>query len=87
MHETHLGSQKLTRSALLFDYPWGELGDCTIVDLGCGPGDVGKDVLTNFSNVKKWIFQDLPGVIEMAEKVCHGWTFSGVVSLTRSPEC
>ncbi|KAI1608899.1 S-adenosyl-L-methionine-dependent methyltransferase [Exophiala viscosa] len=60
-------SQKLTREALLTDYPWGKLGSVTIVDLGCGAGDSGIDVLKRCPDIK-WIFQDFGPVLEGVKK-------------------
>lgn len=62
--------QKLTREALLTDYPWAELGSATVVDLGCGAGDSGIDVLMRFPNLK-WVFQDFNPVLDGVKKVCH----------------
>jgi len=61
--------QKLTREALLIDYPWGKLGSVTVVDLGCGAGDSGIDVLMRYPDLK-WVFQDFGPVLEGVKKVC-----------------
>jgi hypothetical protein len=58
----------LTRAALLNDYPWGELGDATVIDLGAGMGDSGVDVMRQYPRLR-WIYQDLPTVIGSLEKV------------------
>ncbi|KAK4940363.1 hypothetical protein LTR10_019469 [Elasticomyces elasticus] len=58
---------KLTREALLTDYPWAELGSATVVDLGCGAGDSGIDVLMRFPNLK-WVFQDFNPVLDGVKK-------------------
>jgi hypothetical protein len=60
--------QKLTRAALLEDYPWGEIGEATVVDLGAGAGDSGMDVMRNHTKIK-WVYQDLEPVIEALKKV------------------
>ncbi|KAJ9606192.1 hypothetical protein H2200_009153 [Cladophialophora chaetospira] len=49
---------QLTRMPLLVDYPWGELGEATVVDVGCGAGDSGIDVMKMYPQIK-WAFQDL----------------------------
>ncbi|KAH6999409.1 S-adenosyl-L-methionine-dependent methyltransferase [Ilyonectria destructans] len=54
---------KITRPGLLHDYPWGDLGAATVVDLGSGPGDVGLDLLRHYPQLR-WTFQDLPSVVQ-----------------------
>lgn len=60
--------KRLTRAGLLSDYPWAELGNSTVVDVGCGPGDSGIDVLHEYPQLN-WIFQDFGHVIEQVKKV------------------
>ncbi len=57
-----------TRAALLDDYPWHELGEATVVDVGCGPGDSGFDIIQHNPQFK-WIFQDLGHAIKALEQV------------------
>jgi hypothetical protein len=60
---------KLTRASLLNDYPWDELGDATVIDLGAGMGDSGMDVVRQYPRLK-WVYQDLDPVIDALEQVC-----------------
>ena len=60
---------KLTRASLLGDYPGGELGDVTVVDLGAGMGDSGVDVMRRFQGIR-WVYQDLEPVIALLKTVC-----------------
>ena len=60
--------QRITRPALLGDYPWKELDDARVIDVGCGPGDCAFDIMGIFPRLK-WTFQDLPDVIERLKKV------------------
>lgn len=60
--------QKLTRAALLCDYPWAELGSGKVIDLGSGMGDSGMDVVRRFPQIT-WIYQDLEPVIDTLKKV------------------
>ena len=60
--------QNLTRESLLSEYPWADLGNATVVDLGAGVGDSGMDVMRRFPQLK-WIYQDLEPVIEALKKV------------------
>ncbi|ORY03752.1 S-adenosyl-L-methionine-dependent methyltransferase [Clohesyomyces aquaticus] len=53
----------LTRASLINDYPWEALGDAKVIDLGCGMGDSGIDVLKKFPRLS-WVYQDLPSVID-----------------------
>jgi 16S rRNA G1207 methylase RsmC len=54
---------------LLVDYPWGELGKATVVDVGCGAGDSGIDVMKMYPDIS-WVFQDLnKQVLADVEKV------------------
>lgn len=62
--------KRTTRQALLEDFPWAEIGNLTVVDIGCGPGDSAVDVIKNNTKIK-WVFQDLAPVIAGTEKVCH----------------
>lgn len=58
----------MTRPALIYDYPWQDLNDSTVVDLGCGPGDAGLDLLKVYPKLR-WIFQDLPAALEATRPV------------------
>ncbi|KAH7392868.1 S-adenosyl-L-methionine-dependent methyltransferase [Pyrenochaeta sp. MPI-SDFR-AT-0127] len=71
---------RLTRPALLQDFPWSERGDAHVIDVGCGPGDSGVDILRQNPGLR-WTFQDLPPVIEqlkvslpsdLSPKLTHG---------------
>lgn len=54
---------------LLVDYPWGELGPATVIDVGCGAGDSGIDVMKMYPDIN-WVFQDIsPQVLKDVEKV------------------
>lgn len=50
------------------DYPWAELGKATVIDVGCGPGDSGIDVMKLYPDLH-WVFQDFGGVLESVKKV------------------
>ncbi|KEF59858.1 uncharacterized protein A1O9_04706 [Exophiala aquamarina CBS 119918] len=58
---------KLTRRALLTDYPWWELGEATVIDVGCGPGDSGIDVMKKYPDLG-WVFQDFEAVLENVKR-------------------
>jgi 16S rRNA G1207 methylase RsmC len=59
----------LTRQSLLVDYPWHELGKITVVDVGCGAGDSGIDVMKTYPDIS-WVFQDISkDVLEEVKKV------------------
>jgi hypothetical protein len=60
--------QQLTRAALLSDYPWGDLGNATVIDIGCGAGDSGIDVLRTYPQLN-WVFQDFGHVLKQVQKV------------------
>lgn len=74
---------QLTRSSLLNDYPWSELGNATIVDLGAGTGDSGMDVMRKFGGFN-WIYQDLPPVIEILKKVTRLRDLGGELTVGRT---
>ncbi|KAK6369519.1 hypothetical protein LTS17_009425 [Exophiala oligosperma] len=58
---------QLTRCALLTDYPWGDLGDATVIDVGCGAGDSGIDVMKKYPRLK-WTFQDFDHVLKTVKE-------------------
>ena len=58
---------KLTRASLLNDYPWEDLGEATIIDLGAGAGDSGIDVMRKFQGFK-WVYQDFAPVLDSLQK-------------------
>ncbi|KUJ06319.1 S-adenosyl-L-methionine-dependent methyltransferase [Mollisia scopiformis] len=58
---------KLTRAALLCDYPWAELGSAKVIDLGSGTGDCGMDLMRKFPQFS-WVYQDLEPVIESLKR-------------------
>ncbi|CAK7222049.1 hypothetical protein SBRCBS47491_004736 [Sporothrix bragantina] len=57
---------RTTRSPLLLDYPWGELGSARVIDVGCGPADSGFDILQKYPKLT-WVLQDLPHMIELVK--------------------
>ncbi|KXH47147.1 hypothetical protein CNYM01_12547 [Colletotrichum nymphaeae SA-01] len=54
---------RTTRPALLNDYPWHENPKARVVDVGCGPGDSGFDIMRHNPELH-WTFQDLQPAIE-----------------------
>ncbi|KXH59668.1 hypothetical protein CSAL01_04748 [Colletotrichum salicis] len=54
---------RTTRPALLNDYPWHESPRARVVDVGCGPGDSGFDIMRHNPELH-WTFQDLQPAIE-----------------------
>ncbi|KAF2733981.1 S-adenosyl-L-methionine-dependent methyltransferase [Polyplosphaeria fusca] len=58
---------KLTRASLLNDYPWAELGNGTVIDLGCGAGDSGMDAVQQYPHLT-WVYQDFEPVLESLKK-------------------
>jgi trans-aconitate methyltransferase len=44
------------------------LGSVNVIDLGCGPGDAAVDIMCQYPDLR-WIFQDLPSIVEETEKV------------------
>ncbi|KAL2837813.1 S-adenosyl-L-methionine-dependent methyltransferase [Aspergillus pseudodeflectus] len=54
---------RVTRGPLLHDFPWRDLENITVVDVGAGPGDSGFDIL-RLNPKLKWIFQDLPAGVK-----------------------
>ncbi|KAF4547591.1 O-methyltransferase domain-containing protein 5 [Elsinoe fawcettii] len=57
----------ITRPALLHDFPWEKLDAVQVIDVGCGPGDVGLDVLKLNASLK-WCFQDKAQVLEQTKE-------------------
>ncbi|PNS15934.1 Sterigmatocystin 8-O-methyltransferase [Sphaceloma murrayae] len=58
---------RITRPALIHDYPWADLKDSRVVDVGCGPGDAAMDIL-RLNKTLRWCFQDLPPAIDQVKK-------------------
>ncbi|KAK1728520.1 hypothetical protein CaCOL14_011768 [Colletotrichum acutatum] len=54
---------RTTRPALLNDYPWHKKPKARVVDVGCGPGDSGFDIMRHNPELH-WTFQDLQPAIE-----------------------
>ncbi|CAK7237849.1 hypothetical protein SEUCBS140593_010161 [Sporothrix eucalyptigena] len=57
---------RTTRSPLLLDYPWHELGNSRVIDVGCGPADSGFDILQKNPKLT-WVLQDLPHMIDLVK--------------------
>ena len=50
------------------DFPWGSLGDTTVVDVGGGVGSMCVDLARKFPNLR-FVVQDLPATIEKAHSI------------------
>ncbi|CAK7217497.1 hypothetical protein SCUCBS95973_003175 [Sporothrix curviconia] len=57
---------RTTRAPLLVDYPWGELENARVIDVGCGPADSGFDILQKYPKLT-WVLQDLPPMVEVVK--------------------
>ncbi|EIN06260.1 S-adenosyl-L-methionine-dependent methyltransferase [Punctularia strigosozonata HHB-11173 SS5] len=63
-----LGGGRARGSAWLVDYPWHELSNATIVDVGGGVGGMCLDLAHNFPNMK-FVVQDRPQTVIQAKEI------------------
>lgn len=53
---------------MLVDYPWAELGNARVIDVGCGPADSGFDILERNPKLT-WVLQDLAPMVDLVKTV------------------
>ena len=70
LHNTLSGGAIAQAPGLLEDYPWGEIADCTFLDVGGGGGGLVALLLRKFPNMQAGIL-DLSKVIEHARTNFH----------------
>ncbi|KAK0669813.1 putative methyltransferase [Cercophora samala] len=61
-----LGGGRVYGKAHLFDFPWGELGDATVVDVGGGVGSFSMELSRLYPNLN-FVVQDRAPVLQQAE--------------------
>ncbi|KZT74218.1 S-adenosyl-L-methionine-dependent methyltransferase [Daedalea quercina L-15889] len=63
-----IGQGEMGSPALVADFPWGSLGEATIVDVGGGVGSMCLDLAKAFPDLR-FVVEDLPVTIEQAKSV------------------
>ncbi|KAI0125360.1 putative O-methyltransferase [Xylariales sp. AK1849] len=63
-----VGAGQVTGAALVYDYPWADLGPGTVVDIGAGVGGFAMQLYDLYPDLR-FVLQDTPRVMDEARKV------------------
>ncbi|KZT74224.1 S-adenosyl-L-methionine-dependent methyltransferase [Daedalea quercina L-15889] len=63
-----VGEGQMSSPSLLADFPWGSLGEATVVDIGGGVGSMCLELAKAFPDLR-FVVEDLPVTIEKAKSV------------------